>query len=141
MRSSSMDVTSGEERCPVCDFAFSRALPREVREHDTHHRRYLAACDGIRAPAHRVVREQMMREGAELLVHGETLAERVRGAERQLEALFHEHLAEVLLGHASRRLDFGEFVTSMNMSGRLDGRYEQEVANELRQRYSDGPRR
>jgi hypothetical protein len=139
MRSSSMAVTSGEERCPVCDFAFSRALPREVREHDAHHRRYLAACDGIGAPAHRVVREQMLREGAELLVHGETLAERVRGAEQQLEALFQEHLAHVLLGHASRRFNFREFVTSMDRSGRLDGRYEQDVANELRQRYSDSP--
>lgn len=139
MRSSSMDVTSGEERCPVCDFAFSRALLREVREHRAYHRRYLVACDGSGAPAHRVVREQMMQEGAEPLAHGATLAERVRGAEQQLEALFHEHLAKVLLGRVPRRLDFREFVTFMNKSGRLDGRYEQDVANELRQRYSDIP--
>jgi hypothetical protein len=45
-------------------------------------------------------------EGIELLAYGGALAERVTGVERQMEPLFHEHLAEVLLGHASRRLDF-----------------------------------
>jgi hypothetical protein len=79
----------------------------------------------------------MMEEGTWLLAHGETLAERVRGAERQLASLFHDHLAAVLLGHVSRRLDFRDFVTRMDVSGTLDGKYEKAVADELRQWYSD----
>jgi 3-oxoacyl-[acyl-carrier-protein] synthase III len=82
----------------------------------------------------------MMEEGTWLLAHGETLAERVRGAERQLASLFHDHLAAVLLGHVSRRLDFREFITRMDMSGMLDGKYEKDVADELRHCYSDCPR-
>ena len=56
MRSSSIDLTS-EERCPVCDFIFSRSLPTPVREHGAHHRRYLAACEGTGAPVDSVKRE------------------------------------------------------------------------------------
>jgi hypothetical protein len=59
MRSSSIDLTS-KERCPVCDFAFWRALPTPVREHGVDHRRYLAACEGTGAPADRVKREGRM---------------------------------------------------------------------------------
>ena len=82
----------------------------------------------------------MMEEGTSLLAHGETLAERVRGAERQLASLFHEHLALVLLGRVPRRLDFRDFVTRMDVSGALNGKYEKDVADELRYRYSDLPR-
>ena len=49
----------------------------------------------------------------------------------------HDILAAVLLGHVSRRLDFRDFVTRMDVSGRLDGKYEKDVADELRHRYSD----
>jgi hypothetical protein len=48
---------------------------------------------------------------------------------------------EVLLGHVSRRLDFWDFITRMDVSGRLDGKYEKDVADELRHWYSDHPRR
>ncbi len=65
----------------------------------------------------------------------------MRGSERQLESLFHDHLAAVLLRHVSRRLDFRDFVTRMDVSGTLDRKYEKDVANELRQWYSDCPRR
>lgn len=61
---------------------------------------------GSGAPVHRTVRARIGGGGSELLAHGGALAERVTGAERQMEPLFHEHLAEVLLGHACRRLDF-----------------------------------
>lgn len=135
-----IETMDGAGRCRVCDFSYSREHPEEVLEHRAHHRRYLAACDGVGAPVNRFERARMMEEGTRILAHGETLAERVRGAERQLESLFHEHLAEVLLGHVSRRLDFREFVTRMEVSDRLDGRYEKDVADELRQRYSDRPR-
>ena len=127
----------GAGRCRICDFSYSRERLEEVRAHRAHHRRYLAAWDGIGAPVNRSERARMMEEGTELLAHGETLAERVRGAERQLESLFHDHLALVLLGHVSRRLDFRDFVTRMDVSGALDGKYEKDVADELRHRYSD----
>ncbi|QRK14238.1 hypothetical protein JQX13_35925 [Archangium violaceum] len=68
-------------------------------------------------------------------------AGRVRGAERQLASLFHDNLAAVLLGHVSRRLDFRDFVTRMDVIGTLDGRFERDVADELRKWYSDCPRR
>ena len=80
-----------------------------------------------------------MEEGSELLANGGALAERVTGAERQMEPLFHEHLAEVLLGHACRRLDFWEFVTVMNKSEWLDGEYVKDVADVLLWQYSDNP--
>lgn len=132
-----IETMDGAGRCRICDFSYSREKPGEVREHRAHHRRYLAACDGVGAPVNRSERARMMEEGTWLLAHGETLAERVRGAERQLASLFHDHLAAVLLGHVSRRLDFRDFVTRMDVSGTLDGKYERDVADELRQRYSD----
>jgi hypothetical protein len=135
-----IETVDGGGYCRICDFSYWPKQPDEVREHRAHHRRYLAACDGVGAPVNRSVRMRMMAEGTELLAHGETLAERVRGAERQLESLFHDHLAEVLLGHVSRRLDFRDFVTRMDVSGALDGKYEKGVADELRHRYSDRPR-
>ena len=46
-----------------------------------------------------------------------------------MESLFHDHLAAVLLGHATRRLDFRELVTRMDVSGKLDGRYKKGVAD------------
>jgi hypothetical protein len=104
-----------------------------------HHRRYLVACDRVGIPVKRSVRAQMMAEGTELLAHGETLAEWVRGAERELASIFHGHLAAVLLGHVSRRLDFRDFVTRRDVSGTLDSKYEDAVADELRHRYSDRP--
>jgi hypothetical protein len=39
------------------------------------------------------------------------------------------------------QLDFRDFVTRMDVSGTLDGKYEKDVADELRYRYSDRPRR
>ncbi|SDF34685.1 hypothetical protein SAMN04488504_1337 [Myxococcus virescens] len=53
----------------------------------------------------------------------------------------HDILAAVLLEHVSRRLDFRDFVTRMDVSGTLDDKYEKDVAVELRYRYSDRPRR
>ncbi len=134
-----IETMNGAGRCRICDFSYSRERPDEARDHRAHHRRYLAACDGVGAPVNRSERARMMEEGTELLAHGETLAERVRGAERQLESHFHDHLAAVLLGHVSRRLDFRVFVTQMDVSGTLDGKYEKGVADELRHRYSDRP--
>lgn len=136
-----IELMGGGGRCRICDFSYSRDRPDEVREHRAHHRRYLLACDGVGAPVNRSERARMMEEGTWLLAHGETLAERVRGAERQLASLFHDHLAAVLLGHVSRRLDFRDFVTQMDVRGILDGKYEKYVADELRYRYSDRPRR
>jgi hypothetical protein len=81
----------------------------------------------------------MMEEGTWLLARGEPLAERVRGAERQLASLFHDHLAAVLLGHVSRWLDFRDFVMRMHVSGTLDGKDEKDVADDLRHCYSDCP--
>jgi|GEM_PF-2048386 len=141
MRRNFIEILDGAGRCRICDFSYSREHPEEVREHRVHHRHYLKACDGVGAPVNRSERARMMEEGSGLLAHGGTLAERVRGAERQLESLFHVHLAEVLLGHVSQRLDFCAFVTRMDVSGRLDGRYEKDVADELRHLYSDCPRR
>jgi hypothetical protein len=135
-----IETIDGAGRCRICDFFYSRERLEEVREHRAHHRRYLVACDGVGAPVNRSERARMMEEGTWLLTHGETLAERVRGAERQLASLFHDHLAAVLLGHVSRRLDFRDFVTRMDVSGTLDGKYEKDVADELRHRYSDRPR-
>ncbi|HEX8823844.1 MAG TPA: hypothetical protein VF794_28245 [Archangium sp.] len=132
-----IETIDGAGRCRICDFFYSRERLEEVREHSAHHRRYLAACDGVGAPVNRFERAWMMEEGTELLAHGETLAERVRGAERQLASLFHDHLAAVLLGHVSRRLDFRDFVTRMDVIGTLDGRFEKNVADELRHLYSD----
>lgn len=136
-----IETMGGAGRCRICDFSYSRERLEEVRAHRAHHRRYLAACDGVGAPVNRFERARMMEEGTWLLAHGATLAERVRGAERQLASLFHDHLAAVLLGHVFRRLDFRDFVTRMDVSGTLDGRFEKEVADELRYRYSDRPRR
>ncbi len=82
----------------------------------------------------------MMKEGAELLEHGLNFSERIHGAELQLEALFHDHQSAVLLGLESRR-SFFELVTYLDTSGRLDGRYEKDVADELSHRYSNRPRR
>jgi hypothetical protein len=135
-----IELMGGNGRCRICDFSYSRERLEEVREHRAHHRRYLAACDGVGAPVNRFERAWMMDEGTWLLAHGETLSERVRGAERQLASLFHDHLAAVLLGHVSRRLDFRDFVTRMDVSGALDGKYEKDVADELRHLYSDCPR-
>jgi hypothetical protein len=140
MRRNFIEILDGAGRCRLCDFSYSREHPEEVREHRAYHHRYLEACDGVGAPVNRFERARMMEEGRGLLAHGGSLTERVRGAERQLEALFHDHLAEVLLGHVSQRLDFCAFVTRMDVSGRLDGRYEKDVADALRQRYSDLPR-
>jgi hypothetical protein len=81
-----------------------------------------------------------MREGAELLKHGATFSERIRGAVLQLEALFHDHLAAVLRGAESRQ-SYYELVTFLDTSGRLDGRYEKDIADELSYRYSNRPRR
>jgi len=81
-----------------------------------------------------------MKEGAELLEHGAAFSERIRGAELQLKALFHEHLAAVLLGLESRRSYF-ELVTFLDISGRLHGRFDPDVADELSHRYSNRPRR
>ena len=136
-----IETMDGAGYCRICDFSYSRERLEEVREHRAYHRRYLAACDGVGAPVHRSERARMMEDGTWLLAHGETLAERVRGAERQLASLFHDHLAAVLLGHVSQRLDFRDFVTRMDVSGTLDGRFEKNVADELRYRYSDRPRR
>ncbi|MDC0708762.1 hypothetical protein POL68_09810 [Stigmatella sp. ncwal1] len=82
----------------------------------------------------------MMEKGAVLLRHGFTFSERMEGAELELEALFHDHLAAVLRGTESRR-SFYEFVTDLDTSGRFDGRYEKDVSNELNHRYSNRPRR
>jgi hypothetical protein len=82
----------------------------------------------------------MMEKGAVLLKHGATFSERMEGAELQLEALFHEHLAAVLRGTEARR-SFYELVTFLDTSGRLDGRYEPDVADELSHRYSNRPRK
>lgn len=50
-------------------------------------------------------------------------------------------LAAVLLGTAPQRLSLREFVTFLDTSGRLDGRYEPDLASELRHRHSNRPRR
>ena len=135
-----IELMGGNGRCRICDFSYSRERLEEARAHRAHHRRYLAACDGVGAPVNRSERARMMEEGTWLLAHGETLAERVRGVEQQLASLFHDHLAAVLLGHVSQRLDFRDFVTRMDVSGALDGKYEKDVADELRYLYSDLPR-
>lgn len=140
MRSNFIEITSGYGRCRICDFPYSKDEPAEAREHRSYHRRYLRECDEGWAPVNRADRKQMMEEGAELLRHGATFSERMRGAELQLEALFHEHLVAVLRGTESRRLFF-ELVTDMDTSGRLDGRYEKDIADELRHRYSNRLRR
>jgi len=82
-------IETGAGRCRICDFSYSRDRPQEVREHRAHHHRYLEACDGVGAPVNRFERARMMEEGTGLLAHGTTLAEQVKGAERQLASHFH----------------------------------------------------
>jgi rubredoxin len=140
MRSNFIEITDWYGRCRICDFRYSKDQPDEVCQHRRYHRSYLQACDDLSAPVHRADRERMMKEGAEVLEHAATFSERIRGAELQLEALFHDHLAAVLRRTESRRSYF-ELVTDMDTSGRLDGRYEKDIADELSHRYSNRPRR
>jgi hypothetical protein len=130
-----IEITNRRGRCRICDFHYSKDDPDEARQHRSYHRRYLQACDDLSAPIHRAEREQMMKEGGEMLKHGSDFPERVRGAEHQLEALFHEHLAAVLGGSEPRR-SFSEFLTDLDISGGLDSRYEKDVADELRHLHS-----
>ncbi len=140
MPSNFIEITNWYGRCRICDFHYSKEDPDEAREHRSYHRRYLQACDALSAPVSRADRERMMKEGAELLKHGVDFSERIRGAVLQLEALFHEHLAAVLRGTESRRSYF-ELVTCLDSSGRLDGRFDPDIADELSHRYSNRPRR
>jgi zinc-finger of acetyl-transferase ESCO len=140
MRSNFIEITNSYGRCRICDFHYSKDEPAEAREHRGYHKRYLRECDEGWAPVNREDRERMMKEGAELLRHGATFSERMRGAELQLESLFHDHLAAVLRGTESRRSYF-ELVTDMDTSGRLDGMFDPDIADELSHRYSNRPRR
>lgn len=140
MPSNFIKITNSYGRCQICDFHYSKDEPDEVREHRGYHKRYLQAFDEGWAPVHRADREQIMKDGAELLKHGLDFSERIKGAVLQLEALFHDHLAAVLQGIESRK-SYYELVTFLDVSGRLDGRYEKDIADELSHRYSNRPRR
>jgi hypothetical protein len=140
MRSNFIKITNSYGRCRICDFHYSKDEPAEAREHRGYHRRYLRECDEGWAPVHRADRERMMREGSELLKHGLDFSERIQGAIIQLEALFHDHLAAVLQGLETRK-SYYELVTFLDTSGRLHGRFDPDIANELSHRYSNRPRR
>jgi zinc-finger of acetyl-transferase ESCO len=140
MCSKFIEITSWYGRCRICDFHYSKEDPGEAREHRSYHRRYLRACDVGSAPVHREDRERMMKERAELLKHGVDFSDRMRGAELHLEALFHDHLAAVLQGIESRK-SYYELVTFLDTSGRLHGRFDPDIADELSHRYSNRPRR
>ena len=131
-----MITMPGEGRCRVCDYAYSINLPKEVKAHNEYHRRYLDACDGVGAPVNEAKRADMLEEGLRLQREGETLAERVKGAEMWLVSKYHEHLVGVLLQYVGRRLDLREFFTRMEDNG-LKGRFDDDVAYEMRRRYSD----
>jgi len=135
MRSNFIKITNWYGRCQICSFQYSKDQPEEVLQHSIYHRRYILAYeDGFLIPVSREDREQMMREGAELLKRGTTLSERVAGAEQQLNALFYDHRAAVLRGTEPLR-SFCELVTNLDISGKLDSRYGKDIADELRHRH------
>jgi hypothetical protein len=67
-----------------------------VRYHKDHHRAYLLACDEGWAPVSEREGEKLRVEGFRLAA-GETLADRVKGAEMVFDWKYNEHRAKVLL--------------------------------------------
>ncbi|WP_426751128.1 hypothetical protein [Myxococcus sp. Y35] len=125
---------TGDGYCRVCDHPYSKRLPDEEKAHRVYHRRYLRAVDGVGAPVPRHVRQEMTHEGLQKMRHGETLEERVEGAELWLRARHHDHLEQVLRD-GRERLDVMAFFTRMEEDG-LEGRFADDVAQEMRRRYS-----
>lgn len=130
-------LQAGEGRCRICDLAYSQLIPKEVAVHRRFHRDYLSACDGVGAPVPEKVREKWREAGLAIqFAERVPFQERLDGAEKWLEAVYHSYLFGVLFHQLDRRMDLCEYFTK-----RVEGRdqlkkFQPDVAKEMRRRYS-----
>jgi hypothetical protein len=92
--------------------------------------------NSIGAPMNEQHRERWKSEGLALQRPDVPLAGRIRGAERWLVAMHHEHFVKVLLGRV-QRMDLRSFFTKYETY--LTGNFDDEVKAYLRYEYSDAP--
>ncbi len=123
-------------RCPICDLGYSPADAGDRRRHATYHARVdkLAVRLG-RWPSGYSERERRKAEGDQLLQHGVNLAEKLRGAEMVLTALYDREVLRRLDRMRPERLpDFAEFLRSMDPMD-LEAHVGKDVASHVRRQY------
>jgi hypothetical protein len=123
-------------RCSICDLGYAPGDAGDRRWHVTYHARVdkLAVRLG-RWPSGYSERERRKAEGGQLLRYGADLAEKLRGAELVLTALYDR---EVLLRLQRKRLgrlpDFAKFLRTLNPLD-LEAHVGKEVALHVRGQY------
>lgn len=129
---------AGEGRCRVCNLPYSKMIAKEVAVHRRFHGDYLRACAVGGAPMPETVRDAQARAGlAPQFAEGVSFKERLAGAEKWLEAVFHGYLFGALYHQVEHLMDLREYFTKrVEGRGRL-GLFQPDVAAALRFRYSD----
>jgi hypothetical protein len=122
--------------CSICDLGYAPADAGDRRRHATYHARVdkLAVRLG-RWPSGYSARERRKTEGDQFLQHGVNLAEKLRGAELVLTALYDRALLQGVHHTQPERLpDFAEFLCNLNPVD-LEAHVGKEVACHVRRHY------
>jgi hypothetical protein len=123
-------------RCSICDLGYAPADAGDRRWHATYHARVdkLAVRLG-RWPSGYSERERRKAEGDQLLRSGADLAEKLRGAEMVLTALFdREVLLRLQRKRPGRLPDFARFLRTLNPLD-LEAHVGKEVALHVHRQY------
>src|SRR5689334_17778110 len=123
-------------RCPICDLGYAPADADDRRRHATYHARVdkLAVRLG-RWPSGYSERERRKAEGDQLLRSGADMAEKLRGADMVLTALYdREVLLRLQRKRPGRLPDFARFLRTLNPLD-LEAHVGKEVALHVQRQY------
>ncbi|MBN1208536.1 MAG: hypothetical protein JXB05_26990 [Myxococcaceae bacterium] len=123
-------------RCSICDLGYAPADAGDRRRHATYHARVDKLVVRLgRWPSGYSERERQKAEGDQLLRSGADLAEKFRGAEMVLTALYdREVLLRLQRKRPGRLPDFAKFLRTLNPED-LEAHVGKEVACHVRRQY------